>query len=83
MYYGCALLISNIVSHNHKVNYNTLKTYHINSNVVNITIPHRYSYFTPRYYVSVMKQRGVALWRLCRPWTLSQRHMVIVCLYRI
>ena len=32
-----AIVISNVVSHNYKVNYNTWKTYHINSYFVNIT----------------------------------------------
>jgi len=42
-----------------------LKTNHINSyNVVNITLMHRYSYFTSRYEVNVMEQRGGALWRM-------------------
>ena len=51
--YGCALLISNIVTHNYKVNYNKLETHHINTYIVNITLKYRYSYFTPRYYVRV------------------------------
>jgi len=41
--YRCALYSLNTVSHNYKVNYNTLKTYHINSYIVNMTITHRCS----------------------------------------
>jgi len=48
--YGCMLVMSNIVRHNYKVNHNTLKTNHINSyNVINVTLTHRYSYFTSCY----------------------------------
>ena len=55
LFYGCSLVTLNVVSHNYKVNYDTLKTHHINSYIVNITLTHRYSCFTSRYYVSVME----------------------------
>ena len=54
-----SVLISKIVSNNYKVNYNTLKTYYINSCMVNITLTHRYNYFTPRYWTA-----NGALWRM-------------------
>ena len=57
---SCALVISNIVCHNYKLNHNALKHIKSNSYIVNITLLHRYNYFTSRYYV--MEQRGGVLW---------------------
>ena len=41
-----------------------IKTYHINRYIVSITLTHRYSYFSPRYYAGVTEQRGGVLQRM-------------------